>query len=282
MAIEIVVFDDNGDLRLEVGPEKNPMIVCSRAMARASPVFKRMLFGGFKESKPTHGDWVVPLPDEGPDGFAIILSIIHGNISDVPKDMMFNRTRRVASRILYEVAVAADKYGLVPLLSPWANRWLGDTCKWYHRYRGRDTRSGWDTWTITTAWAFGDDDLLEKEMDQLVLSMHSGCTTGKAASGSGQAKSGLEDVEKDQQAADRHVGKGKEKADDYEGRAQLQQDICILDRFGHHMSLYDSTFSEHDILGFLGLEQFEEARYDVLNKILNGVRKLYHRAETEN
>lgn len=48
-----IVLDPDGDLHLAVGTAKvNPVrfVVCSRALARASPVFKAMLFGGFSES----------------------------------------------------------------------------------------------------------------------------------------------------------------------------------------------------------------------------------------
>ncbi|KLU92675.1 hypothetical protein MAPG_11663, partial [Magnaporthiopsis poae ATCC 64411] len=48
-----IVLDPDGDLHLAVGTAKvNPVrfVVCSRALARASPVFKAMLFGAFSES----------------------------------------------------------------------------------------------------------------------------------------------------------------------------------------------------------------------------------------
>lgn len=48
-------FDSDGDLRLVVGTHKlNPQqfVVCSRTLARASPVFRTMLFGAFSESRP--------------------------------------------------------------------------------------------------------------------------------------------------------------------------------------------------------------------------------------
>ncbi|OIW30032.1 hypothetical protein CONLIGDRAFT_632143 [Coniochaeta ligniaria NRRL 30616] len=53
---DLIIFEEDGDLRLEVGPERMPMIVCPKALARASPVFKRILFGGFAESKPADGE----------------------------------------------------------------------------------------------------------------------------------------------------------------------------------------------------------------------------------
>lgn len=59
-------FDRDGDLRLEVGPDNIECVVCPRALSRASPVFKNMLYGGFKESKPSKGEWVVKCNDQLP------------------------------------------------------------------------------------------------------------------------------------------------------------------------------------------------------------------------
>jgi hypothetical protein len=47
-----IYLDKDGDLRLQVGSETGGdvqnFVVCSRTMGRSSPVWKAMLFGGFK------------------------------------------------------------------------------------------------------------------------------------------------------------------------------------------------------------------------------------------
>ncbi|KAK1634663.1 hypothetical protein BDP81DRAFT_395941 [Colletotrichum phormii] len=88
---ELVIFDERGDLYLHVGTPPVPLRVCSRSLARACPVFAKMLYGAWKESRPqiadkktetgsaTEGeasegeaaekkkakDWIIELPEDG-------------------------------------------------------------------------------------------------------------------------------------------------------------------------------------------------------------------------
>lgn len=71
-------FDPNGDLRLVIGEQKAESVVCSRSLARASPIFNKMLYGAFSESKPVEGDWHVELPEDDPYALCFLLNIIHG------------------------------------------------------------------------------------------------------------------------------------------------------------------------------------------------------------
>lgn len=93
--------------------------VCSRTLARSSPVWKKMLYGGFAESKPKDGDWIVELPDDDVPAMEFFLSAIHARFDKVPPfdlkpDFLW----------LYEVSVIADKYDIVHLLRPWAKAWI--------------------------------------------------------------------------------------------------------------------------------------------------------------
>ncbi|KAG8407249.1 hypothetical protein J3458_020738 [Metarhizium acridum] len=63
MADEPNVINRHGDLRLKVGSPQQAgdticqsveFLVCSRALARASPVFDRMLYGAFAEASHNH------------------------------------------------------------------------------------------------------------------------------------------------------------------------------------------------------------------------------------
>lgn len=87
--METQVIDKRGDLYLVVGEdissEENPAVklqVCSRALARCSPVFEAMPFGGFAESQPAatleQSSWVVHLPEDEPEYTLNFLEIIHG------------------------------------------------------------------------------------------------------------------------------------------------------------------------------------------------------------
>ncbi|KAF6804510.1 nuclear pore protein-like protein, partial [Colletotrichum sojae] len=59
------VFDKYGDLTLKVGEPPTNYQVSSTVLAGASPVFDAMLNGGFMQSGPGIGDWVVRLPADG-------------------------------------------------------------------------------------------------------------------------------------------------------------------------------------------------------------------------
>jgi hypothetical protein len=158
-----IVFDKRGDLVLEIGEEKTQCLVCSRSVARASPVFDTMLFGGFSESKPASGQWLVRLPDDGIGSFEVFLNIIHGYLDKVPDKFQ----RYVELVELYHIVRTADKYDLTHLLRPWAQPWL--------RFLRRRWGSGmsFSHEVMWVAWVLGDERLLVSQLDVAVLRMTS-------------------------------------------------------------------------------------------------------------
>lgn len=181
-----VIFHPDHDLRLEVreGEKQASFLVCSGTLATASPIFKRMLFGGFSESKPARGEWVVQLPDENISGFETIMHIIHFNYQKVtnftnsdhsfsceelpnPHPCVCDRPNPMNK--LYAVATTADKYDLVHLLQPWAWTWLRrarrephcDIDCYEHDWHGE---------LIWIAWVFGNEHLLQQQLDRAILS----------------------------------------------------------------------------------------------------------------
>ena len=166
-------IDVDGDLRLQVGAgdEQATLVVCSRALARASPVFKRMLFGGFAESKPAHGEWLVNLPEDMGhiDGLIIVMDIIHGNTYNL--DMDLSRHSNDATTFVFDLAVIADKYDVVRVLNPWAEAWLRtfyEQGKWNGCLPDHD---GWRGEHIWAAWVFGDEKRLRDELGEVLLSL---------------------------------------------------------------------------------------------------------------
>lgn len=124
--IETEHIDKDGDLALEVEciyqgeePWKKRFVVCSKTLARASPVFKKMLYGGFAESKkPTEGGdiWTVQLPDDDHDALELLLDIMHANFDKLPRNPL-------ALDDLYHITVLTDKYDMRHLLRPWISQW---------------------------------------------------------------------------------------------------------------------------------------------------------------
>ncbi|KAK8001279.1 hypothetical protein PG991_013501 [Apiospora marii] len=136
----VKALDDDGDLLLRVGTTMCTSLqvcsdgthdhdvahtfrVCSRTMARASLVWKKMLFSGFAESKPKDGDWIVSLPEDSPEAMSTLLGIIHAKFDGVP---MLNHI--ITTQHLFEVTVLTDKYDLTHILRPWSRYWLD--CVW--------------------------------------------------------------------------------------------------------------------------------------------------------
>lgn len=116
------IFDPDGDLVLRV-QEHHTFKVCSAALRRASPVFKTMLFGPWKESKASlraGEDWIVELPEDSADAFHIILTVVHGQpqkLSDVG----------VVPFIEFaEVVLLADKYDFRQVMRSWICDWHQD------------------------------------------------------------------------------------------------------------------------------------------------------------
>ncbi|KAH0420595.1 hypothetical protein CcaCcLH18_13920 [Colletotrichum camelliae] len=115
-----VTVEEDGDLLLVAGCEglePTTYLVCSRALARHSPVFKAMLFGDFAEARPTDGSqWVVEVSGDNPYMFPMFLSIVHGCFKDV-------RTKLD----IYELGallVIVQKYDALPIIRPWVREWM--------------------------------------------------------------------------------------------------------------------------------------------------------------
>ncbi|KXJ89944.1 hypothetical protein Micbo1qcDRAFT_206207 [Microdochium bolleyi] len=127
---EIYVLDHRGDLWLhtegtDIDGCSDPAYfqVCSRTMARASPVFDRMLFGHFFEAarnKDEAGRWAVDLPEDSTWAIKVLLWVIHGHYEHLRLSHAANAD--FVPR-LYELLVLADKYDCVHILRPWAAQW---------------------------------------------------------------------------------------------------------------------------------------------------------------
>ena len=94
------------------------MVVSSKHMMLASPVFKAMLNGNFKEGRAlqTDGNVKVELPDDDPAAFRIILNILHGRNRSVP--------RVINLKALTRIAILADKYRMVEAIESYSYNWI--------------------------------------------------------------------------------------------------------------------------------------------------------------
>ncbi|KAH6617404.1 hypothetical protein F5144DRAFT_391990, partial [Chaetomium tenue] len=115
------VFDPRGDLRLIVGPDQISFRVCSRSLARSSSYWETLLYGPFAEGQGQQkagSDWVIPLPEDRPEGLRILCFAVHGKFDALPSEMTH-------AELLY-VVVLADKYNMVGSLKPFWKDWVQD------------------------------------------------------------------------------------------------------------------------------------------------------------
>lgn len=123
---QTVIVEEDGDLHLGVGHEGGELttyVVCSRALARHSPVFKAMLFGDFAEARPTDGSqWVVEVSEDNHEMFPIFLNIVHGCFKDVPTKLHIQE--------LCALVVIVEKYDALPIIRPWVKEWMEQAAEW--------------------------------------------------------------------------------------------------------------------------------------------------------
>ncbi|KAK0706013.1 hypothetical protein B0T26DRAFT_861902, partial [Lasiosphaeria miniovina] len=117
-----VNIDEDGDLLLRVGSELEEsehrlFRVCSSALRRASPVWKKMLFGLWAEAKPKEGQWVVSLPDDPSTALEVILDIIHARFQCLPNTFTPSLTQ------IYQILILVDKYDVVHVIRPCVKEW---------------------------------------------------------------------------------------------------------------------------------------------------------------
>ncbi|KAI1134664.1 hypothetical protein F5Y05DRAFT_397810 [Hypoxylon sp. FL0543] len=134
-----VVIDPDGELCLAVGGQTaiTTFVVCPKTLSRASPFFKKLLYGGFAEStqpdRTTGEEWIVRLPDDNPKAMGVILNMLHACFETIPTSVCYfcDRSRHPFNRCfdywdLYQLAQLTDKYDLTRILRPWAKDWVKD------------------------------------------------------------------------------------------------------------------------------------------------------------
>ncbi|APA11747.1 hypothetical protein sscle_08g065170 [Sclerotinia sclerotiorum 1980 UF-70] len=95
------------------------MLVSSKHMSLASPVFKAMLQAShFKEGRELAfaGKVEISLPDDDPDAFAILMCIIHGRTRSVPREIDLDLLSRISTLV--------DKYQLREVVEIISDRWI--------------------------------------------------------------------------------------------------------------------------------------------------------------
>lgn len=160
LSLPINVVDAEGDLLLRVGAEtghcEQVFLVCSDTLRRSSLVWKRMFFGGFKESKPVKGEWIVALPYDEPAALLVILNIIHIKFDLVPETPGLPE--------VYQILSFANKYDAIGVLRPWGSDWM-KVAENAQNYDDGDSIA----MLTYVAWEFGNEELFTKMLDKLLV-----------------------------------------------------------------------------------------------------------------
>ncbi|KAJ0383084.1 hypothetical protein COL922a_011228 [Colletotrichum nupharicola] len=134
------VMDPRGDLRLNVTPENDvwdedhddlaasdatseasdviehtqQFLVCSKAMARTSAVFCKMLFGPFSEGQ--HDDNKAVDLQDAIEPMFFALYIVHSRYDMIPIALTVKE--------LFQLLVVTNKYDMTSIVRPWIHHWV--------------------------------------------------------------------------------------------------------------------------------------------------------------
>lgn len=163
MSTAPIKFDPHGDVKLQVGRREDSgqiiFTACSRTLARVSPVFERMLFGNFAESKPntTSGkkEWIVKLPADKAVPLAVFMYISHGHLHRVPKTLPIDE--------LYDLTTLTNYYDSTRILGPWVHTWMESVEEDVRDSRTSMVKALW------VSWEFGHRDLFERIAHKMLM-----------------------------------------------------------------------------------------------------------------
>lgn len=148
-----VDIDPEGDLLIDA--DFCRFRVCSNALRRQSPVWKQMLFGPWKEAKPTDGSaWIVEFPDDTADPLHILLFIIHGKFDPVPPHPTVSR--------IHSILILAHKYDITGITRPWCSQWLQMASE-------LNPTAANVVESLYIAWESGDEHLFALRLEQISI-----------------------------------------------------------------------------------------------------------------
>jgi hypothetical protein len=138
------------------------MLVSSKHMMLASPVFKAMLQAStFKEGQKLSaaGKVEIPLPEDDPNAFEVALNIIHGRNKLVP--------RVLSLELLTSVSLLVDKYQMVEAVQCFSDTWIGALIEDLPEAYPSKTDSGNVVLWLQVSWVFENNEVFTKMTELL-------------------------------------------------------------------------------------------------------------------
>jgi BTB/POZ domain len=147
-------YNESPPLELELPKSQKEihMLVSSKHLMLASPVFKAMLqHSNFKEGDTlrSSGKVKVELPDDDPAALRILLDIIHGRVRQVP--------RHVNLKIMTELSVLVDKYQMLEVVELYVEVWMSTLKSSVPMFFTADLLA----W-LSISWVFGLADIFKQ------------------------------------------------------------------------------------------------------------------------
>lgn len=118
---ETKAIDPSGDVLLKVGSAKQMnLLISSRALSFASPVFAAMFNGRFAEAQSlsSSAPREIPMPDDDAIGMEMLCNIAHLRVSDLPS--------KIENIALADFAILCDKYSCVEVVRSYCRMWMID------------------------------------------------------------------------------------------------------------------------------------------------------------
>jgi hypothetical protein len=117
---KMVQIDSNGDVLFIVSCDKLTarLLVSSKVLSLASPVFAAMFSPRFKEGSSLNSDCPseVPLPEADPEAMTLLCNCLHFRTDHIPRNVEFS--------LLKALALLCDKYNVAKAISAWNILWL--------------------------------------------------------------------------------------------------------------------------------------------------------------
>ncbi|EJP63393.1 nuclear pore protein [Beauveria bassiana ARSEF 2860] len=114
-----VIFDNHGDIEVQVSGDTSRYVVCSRALARMSPVLRSQTR---QDSVPDTQDRcnrrrvILELNGNDDDSLTILFNIAHAHFLAVPRTLSIKQ--------MYNLSILTSRYQCTSILGPWVESWI--------------------------------------------------------------------------------------------------------------------------------------------------------------
>ncbi|KAM3433919.1 hypothetical protein NHJ13734_006220 [Beauveria thailandica] len=115
-----VIFDNHGDIEVQVSGGTTRYIVCSRALARMSPLLRSRIrqdiVADTQDQCTRRGVIILELHGNDDDSLTILFNIAHAHFLAVPRTLSIKQ--------MYNLSMLTWCYGCTSILGPWVDSWI--------------------------------------------------------------------------------------------------------------------------------------------------------------